>query len=108
PWISTTGKVHSFRHADQHDLDLTRIRKLGFDAAGDILSERCHASIVDFLRSNYHAHLATSLNGEDFLDAPVARRDFLETFQSLDVGLECFAPRTRARAGNSICSLNQH
>src|ERR1700693_2551512 len=77
PSISSAGKVHCSRLPDQHHLDLPRILELRLDAPRNFLRESGHPRVVDFFGCHDHAHLTTRLNCKDFLDAAIARRDFL-------------------------------
>src|SRR5688500_13599753 len=71
PSISSAGKVHRACLANQHDLDLPGILKLGLDAPGDLIAERRHAVLLDVVGRDDDAHLAPRLNCEDFLDTAV-------------------------------------
>src|SRR5688572_20778635 len=71
PSISSAGKVHRARLANQHDLYLPRVLKLGLDAPGDLIAERRHAVLLDVVGRDDDAHLAARLDREDFLDAAI-------------------------------------
>src|SRR5688572_31113392 len=95
PSISSAGKVHRARLANQHDLYLPRVLKLGLDAPGDLIGQGRHSDIVDVFGCHHDANLAPSLNGKDLVDTLVARRNPFQTFEALHVRLERFAPGAR-------------
>src|SRR5687768_6185004 len=108
PSISSAGKVHGSGFPDQHDLDLPRILQLRLDPARDLFGECRHPRIVYFLGCHDYTHFAPSLNSEDFFDTLVARGDLLQSFESFDVGLECFASRAGTGARDRVGCLHQH
>src|SRR5688572_14191840 len=59
--VELAGIVHRARLPDCHDLDLSGILQLGLDATSDLLGQRAHANIVDVVRRDDDAHLATRL-----------------------------------------------
>src|SRR5688500_5937399 len=107
PSISSAGKVHGSGFPDQHDLDLPRILELRLDPARDLFGERRHPRIVHFLGRHDYTHFAPSLNSEDFFDTLVARGDLLESLESFDVGLECFASRAGTGARDRVGCLHE-
>src|SRR5207247_6563390 len=69
---------------------------------------RTHAEMLYVVRGYADAPLAPRLNGEDLLDALIARRNFLEPLESLHVRLERFASRPRPRSRDAVRGLNEH
>src|SRR5215217_1031087 len=84
PSMSSAGKVHRACLADEHDLDLSGILKLGLDTACDLFAQCRHARIIDVIRRYYDANFAARLDCENFFDAAVARCNSLEAFKPLD------------------------
>src|SRR5882672_12243333 len=95
-------KIHRPRLPDHHDPDLSRILEIALDLAGDLLRELSRAGIVYGIGRHDHAHLASRLDGEDFLDALELRGDLLELGEALYVGLERFAARARPRPRDGV------
>src|SRR5205814_6429438 len=52
------GKVHRPRLANQHNLDLSRILQLRFDAPSDLLGHGGHANVVHVVGCDDHADFA--------------------------------------------------
>src|SRR3954471_3487681 len=108
PSISSAGKVHCSRLPDQHDLDLARILELGLDAARNLFGERRHSRVVHFFGSDDDAHFTAGLDGEDLLDAAIARRDLLETLETLHVRFKRFASGARSRTRDRVRGLDEY
>src|SRR5579884_1136098 len=72
PTPGSASKIHRPRLSNQHDLDLSRILELRFDAPRDLLRHRRHPDVVDVVRQHDDAHFAAGLNGEHLLHALVA------------------------------------
>src|SRR5262245_59821142 len=89
--FASASKVHRPRLSDDNNLALTRVLQLGFNATRDFVVERCHSHVVDIFRRDEYAHFASSLDRVNLVHAAIARRDLLDSLESLDVGLERFA-----------------
>src|SRR5688572_18065696 len=108
PSMSSAGKVDRPRLANDDDLDLPRILQLALDAPRDLLGERGRAAIVHVLGRHDDADLAARLDGEDLVDATIARRDPLESLETLHVRLERLAARSRPRSRDRVGRLHEH
>src|SRR5687767_6204124 len=83
PSISSAGKVHRPRFADDDDLDLAGILELGLDPPRNLLGERRTARVVDVVGHHDDADLPARLDGEYLVDAAIARCDALEPLEAL-------------------------
>src|SRR4029079_8795474 len=101
-------KVYRPRFTNEYHFDLPRILQFRLDPPRDLFGHRRHAHVVHVIRQHDHAHFTPRLDGEDLLNALVARRDLLEALETLHVRLERLAARAGPRAGNGVGGLNEH
>src|SRR5688572_10076793 len=106
PSMTSAGKVHRPRLADDYHLDLSGILELRLDAPGDFLRQRRHADVVHLIGTHHHAHFTSGLDGEDLFHAAVASRNLLDPLETFHVGLERLATGTRPRARDGIRRLD--
>src|SRR6202165_1728001 len=84
------GEFNDTGLADFCHLDLARIAELAFDSLRDISGEDLGPAVVDRVRLDDDADLATCLDRERFLDAFERVSDAFQLFEPLDVGGERF------------------
>src|SRR3989338_2964199 len=89
--------------ANHDHLYFSRVLQFCFYLRGNVLCERERAQVIDRLRFNKHAHLASSLYRIDFLDAFERRGGLLQRLHALNVLLERTLACAWACARNRIC-----
>src|SRR5436190_6063182 len=90
------------------DADLTGIGQLLLDLLGNVAGDYLGADVVDVLRLDHDADLATRLHREHLLDARLLAGDLLDPLQPLEVVLECLAPRAGPTAADLVGSLCEY
>ena len=79
--------IHLAVLTNQHDLDLTRIFQLIFNALGNVAGEEYHIVIVDLFGLDHDADFAAGLDGKAFFNAFKTGGNLFKLLQTLDVGL---------------------
>src|SRR6185295_8096814 len=106
-WLAPLlGVLHGARLADDRDLDLARVGQLLLDLLDDVASESAGRQVVDLLRPDEDAHLATGLDRERALDPTEALGDRLQVLEALDVRVHRFAPGARSRGADRVRDLD--
>src|SRR3954447_20858236 len=102
PPAASLREVDRAALAYHRHLDLTGVLELLLHVACDAVREQGGLVVVDLLRLDDHADLATSLHRVDLLDAVVALGDLLELPEALRVVLERLAACAWSRARERV------